>query len=269
MINDSATARSTDRSDTGQWRLVVYLTRRSLEAWLQPLSDLQATRRIVSEEWEETGDGPALLAKIENCIYDHPQLLDDYTADIIIETDRIMWVPGYVADNDEQAEEIFGRIYGGDPDDMLTDRCGGGKGALWWFTPGLPAFLSRTFPGARVTSHLAALMNYLDSITLPGGDVMVLNTRPGSCDVILLRDGQLLSASTQRASTPEEAVYRLLRAASAYSIDPRQAHIAVRDESGDDTGLDEALEHLRLDASTLVGEERPLTPTAPLLILSR
>lgn len=265
-MNDLNLARGTDRADTGQWRLVIYITRTSLEAWLQPLADRRASRRIVRSEWEAIGDGPDLLSKIENTVYDNPQLLDDYSADIIIETDRAMWVPAEIGDDEEQAEEIFNTVYGCDPEDMMTDR-GDGKTLLWWLTPGLPAFLSRTFPGARVSAHQSVIVSYLDRIQLPEGEVSVLNTRPGSCDVVLFKDGQLQTASTQRAANPEEAIYRLLRASEVYGFSPREGHIAVRDESGDDSALSDALDSLRLDATTLIDEERQM-PTAALIALS-
>ena len=265
-MNDLNTSRGMDRADTGQWRLVIYITRTSLEAWLQPLADRQASRRIVRDSWEPVGDGPDLLARIENTVYDHPQLLDDYSADIIIETDRAMWVPSEVGADEERSEEVFNAVYGCEPEDMMADRVDD-KTLLWWLTPGLPAFLSRTVPGARVSAHLGVIVSYLDRLRLPEGEVEVLNTRPGSCDVILLKDGELQTASTQRAGNPEEGIYRLLRASEVYGFSPRSAHIAVRDESGDDSALSEALDSLNLDASILVEEERQM-PTAALLMLS-
>lgn len=264
-MNDPMNPRGMDRADTGQWRLVIYITRSSLEAWLQPLADREALRRIVREEWEPTDEGSELLRKIENAVYDHPQLLEDYSADIVIQTERTMIVPIDVAEDDERAEEEFKAIYKSDPDDMMVDRLED-EAVLWWLTPGLPSFLSRTFPGARVMSHIGVILRYLERLGLENGEVMVLNTRPISCDVILIKDGKLKCASTQRSANPEEAIYRLLRASEVFGFSPRTGRLAVRDERGDDSELSDALDKLRLDASMLIEEERPL-PTAALLTL--
>ncbi len=266
-MDEKMTPRGMDRADTGQWRLVIYITRDSLEAWLQPLADRSATRRIASASWERAEDGADLLHKIENAVYDHPQLLEDYSADIIIETARTLWVPDSIINNEDRSEEVFTDIYGCEPDDMMSDRLGD-KGVLWWMVPGLPAFLSRTFPGARVLSHQCALVSYLDRLILPEGNVAVLNTRPGSADVILLKDGNLLSVSTQPAGNPEEAIYRLLNAAEAYGINMRECHIAVRDEKGREGALSDALDKMKLDASLLLEDDGTI-PTAAVLTLAR
>ncbi len=254
-----------DRTDTGQWRLVIYITRTSLEAWLQPLGDRQSVRRIVRNEWEPVGNGKDLLQKIEDTVYDNPQLLDDFAADIIIETDRALWVPQEVSADEELAEDQFGRVYGFDPEDMLADAVGD-KTLLWSLTPGLPAFLSRTFPGARVKAHLSVIQSFLDRLNIEEGEVMVLNLREGSCDVILMRGNRLQTSSTQPAANAQESLYRLLRAAEAYNFSVRSARLAVRDERGDDSALSESLDKLRLDATTLLDEDRPM-PTAALLLL--
>lgn len=265
-MNDLSTPRGMDRADTGQWRLVIYISRTSLEAWLQPIADPRASRRIVNVGWEPAGDEADLLRKIENAVYDNPSLLDDYSADIIIETDRAMVVPAEVINDEERSEDEFNAIYGCDPEDMMTDRVRD-KGVLWWLTPGLPAFLSRTFPGARVSSHLSVLLKYIEGLRLSDGEVMVLNTREGSCDVLLMKEGSLKTVSTQPASNPEEAIYRLLRAADVYRFSVRTGRLAVRDESGDDSSLSDTLDGLKLDASVLFEEERPI-PTAALIMLS-
>lgn len=266
-MNETNPTHGMDRADTGQWKLVIYISRTSLDAWLRPLNDSLSARHIVSVQWERTGDEAELLHKIESAVYDNPRLLEDYSADIIIESDRTMWLPAEISEDEEKAENIFTSIYNCSAEDMMADRTGE-KEMLWWLIPGLPDFLNRTFPGARVLGHQSALVSYLDRITLPEGDLAVLNTRPGSCDVILLKSGKLQTVSTQRAGNPDEAIYRLLKAAEAYGINLRTCHIAVRVESGNDSALSEALEKMRLDASLLIEEEQPM-PTAALISLLR
>lgn len=266
-MNDFSTMRGPDRADTGQWRLVIYITRTSIEAWLQPIADRQASRRIVRCEWEPVGEGADLLQKIENAVYDHPQLLDDFSADIIIETNRSMWVPSEIAEDEQRSEDLFYRVYKFDADDMTVDHVGD-KCLMWALTPGLPAFLGRTFPGARISAHLSVIQSYIDSLALTDKELMILNLRKGSCDIILMRENQLQTSSTQPAVNPEEGMYRLLRAADAYNFSLRTARLGVRDECGDDSALSDALEGLQLDASALIEEERRM-PTAALLLLSK
>ncbi|MDE6637022.1 MAG: hypothetical protein K2K32_02155, partial [Muribaculaceae bacterium] len=90
-----------DILDTGQWHLAVDISKEGFGAWLLPESSLGLNPRvIISQAWNPSEEG--LLARIEDAVYDNPTVLDDYSADIIIESDRQLWLPAnlYPADDE-------------------------------------------------------------------------------------------------------------------------------------------------------------------------
>ena len=70
--------------------------------------------QIFNEEWRS--ESPDLLMRhIENAVYEHPSVLDDYATEIVVEAPELTWVPSGIFDGDgiseEVAEEIFRSVY--------------------------------------------------------------------------------------------------------------------------------------------------------------
>nr|MDE6342559.1 hypothetical protein [Muribaculaceae bacterium] len=99
-----------DLIDTGQWHLAVNISRQGFGAWLVPdFFTGRPPRVLAAATWPATDEG--LLARIEDVVYDHPAVLDDYSADIIIECDRQLWLPASEYPADEDCAEAYTAIY--------------------------------------------------------------------------------------------------------------------------------------------------------------
>lgn len=216
-----------DRTDTGQWRLEVRISRTGVKAMLHAIDRPGVSpRTILDMAWPD--DGEQLLTRISNAVYDHPQVLDDYSALIIIDTPLVTWVPSDEDVDDSLQAETFTAIYGGEKSDVLVDEDETRKGpaALYSLTPGLKGFLARTFPGARIRCAQAMNVRRL-ACELPEGDVAAALMRDGATDVVVMRDGELLCAATRPEMAPADTAYHLLYAATTTGVDPATAQIRL------------------------------------------
>ncbi len=221
-----------DRADTGQWRLEATFSRTGARAVLHAIGRPEVAPRLLMDvSWPD--DPEALAGRIQNAVYDNPQVLDDYSALIVIDTPHVAWVPVEVADSDN-AEESFTAIYPGTAADVMRDTAdasrqmadAGRPVALYSLAPGLKAFLARTFPGARVRCAQALSLDRLRSLC-PGGEAAGVFLRPEATDIILLRDGALQCAATRPAMPPSDTAYHLLNAMLTCGLDPAKARVPL------------------------------------------
>lgn len=209
-------------TDTGLWHLTVYMSSRSLEAWLSFKGDTgRSPRLLASESWAPTEEG--LLQKISNSVYDHPEMLDDYSASIIIESTRTMMVPDAMLEEEGEAEKVYSRVYPGQEEEVITDDNNGPETALLTLVSGLRSFLQRTFPGARIHSHLNRLKSRFR--TLGTGMRIFASIRDGELDLIAFNGENLLSASTQKWREWSDIVYRILNLAEIYNMQVNESEL--------------------------------------------
>ena len=112
-----------DILDTGQWHLAVDISKHGIGAWLLPDASLgRVPRVIIRQNWPPSDEG--LLGRIEDAVYDNPTVLDDYSADIIVESDRQLWLPASLYPSDEECAEAYVAVYGGDMFDGIVNDLG-------------------------------------------------------------------------------------------------------------------------------------------------
>ena len=213
-----------DYSDTGQWQLIVNISRNGIFAGLHIRhSDEPARRILLSQQWDVSDEG--LLDRIEDSIYDNPSVLDDYSADIVIETPRTIFVPTEILNADDDPASFFTEIYNVLPEEIMREDVGGVT-ALFFLTPGLKSFLARTFPGARFRSHL--MCKYHRIRKAAGATARLYATvRNGEADLILVSGANLVSASTQKWQTPTDLAYRLFNLLDVYSMSGPEVEIHI------------------------------------------
>ena len=195
-----------DLTDTGQWHLAVDISKHGFGAWLLPDASLgRPPREIIRQTWHPSEEG--LLARIEDAVYDNPTVLDDYSADIIVESDRQIWLPAQLYPTDEDCAEAYTGIYGGDLLDVMVNDLGKEKCAFMLIS-GLKSFMQRSFPGARIWSQQALLK---ETGAQPHDTFKCLiDIRETSFDIIILSRGELCSASTHIWKTETDIAYVLL-----------------------------------------------------------
>lgn len=194
-----------DLLDTGQWHLAIDISKSHFGAWLlaeQP--SMRPPRILASERWEASEEG--LLHRIEDIVYDHPAVLDDYSADIVIESDRQLWLPASEYPTDEECADAYTKIYGGEPYDVMVNDLGDTKVAFM-LTTGLKSFMQRSFPGARIWSQQSLLK---EAGMAPHDDYKCLiDIRENYADFILLKRGHLQCATSHPWKTSTDIIYRL------------------------------------------------------------
>ncbi len=216
-------------ADTGQWRLIVYISRLGMRAFLKHISDKsRPMAEMLAVNWQND-DPSSLLSQIENAVYDHPGLLDDYATEIILESQKVCFAPNEILDNgsldsEEDAENnIFTTVFPGDDQEVLTDRLPDCT-ALFTLARGLDGFFSRTIPGARIRSHLAVIAERFRRRKAEGTRIYV-DIREKNLDLLAFNNERMLSASVQQWRTKEDILYRIFNMMNAYGLTPDNVHV--------------------------------------------
>ncbi len=210
-----------DFTDTGQWRLIVYISERGMTALLRHIEDVsQPLVQLFSAEWE--ADDSPLLSRVEAAVYDNPRLFEDYATEVIVETSRLTWVPDeflYGEDAVEDAEQtIFSALFPTECEEVLSERvCG--MTALFTLTRGLGAFLGRTLPGARIRSHIGVIAERVSRMTATTPRIFA-DIRKQQVDILAFDGKTLLSTTTQPWRAPSDVAYRIYHQADVLGITP-------------------------------------------------
>lgn len=211
-----------DYADTGQWRLNVRIYKTGMNAYLEnTLHDDVDIQYIFKTEWDD--EESSLLTNIENAVYDHPRILDDFAVRITVYDDKTLFIPTQVIEEKEGIEEkAYNDIFGCEPDDMIivNDR---DVTAVCHLTNGLRSFLNRTFPGARVTVNLFEKFKNLK--TGNQGTTLFIVKRENEADLILMDWESLVSASTRKFSDEKDLAYHSFNLFDVFQIDPTKVKV--------------------------------------------
>ena len=218
-----------DFADTGQWRLIVNIYTTGMTAFLENTlhADVEP-QHLFTTRWEYDPD--SLLHNIENAVYDNPRMLDDFSARIVLFDRHTLFIPTKVAEeNDGIEEEIYTSLYKSDAADVICET-DGDLTAVSSMTPRLKGFLSRTFPGARVSTNLMMQVAALRKENKGSGKRMEVTVRDADreADFILLDGDALISASTHSVSGDDDIIYHLYNIIDAYGIDPEDVKVPER-----------------------------------------
>ena len=221
-----------DYADTGQWRLIVKVRADGISAFIENTihTDLEP-QLLFSTEWEPNGDN--LLRNIENAVYDHPRVLDDFSASVIVYDSKTLFMPTAVMEETEGAEEtIYTSIYEADPAEVMVD-VDSDLTAAHCLAGGLKGFLNRTFPGAKIESNL---MNLVRKFRRNNKGVrMYVVARGAESDFVLLEDSDLLSASTHNTTGgATDVAYHAFNIIDVYGHSPLSTTIELSGEDATD-----------------------------------
>lgn len=220
-----------DYADTGQWRLIVQISATGISAHIENTIHTQLEPQLLfSSKWEADTDN--LLRNIENAVYDHPRVLDDFSARVIIYDHKTMFMPTRVVEETEGAEEtIYTALYECDPAEVMTD-VDADLTAAHCLTAGLKGFLNRTFPGAKIESNLMNRVRLLRKEN--SGKTMYVDVRETESDFILLDGETLLSASTHSTGSRADTAYHLFNILDVYGLPATTPVILSGDMAGDE-----------------------------------
>lgn len=223
-MNDSNTYQAVRIGDIADWRLICQISGGGMSAYLRHIDPTQDVVTLFDERWDNDPD--SLLTRIENAVYDHPQVLDDFSADIAVVAPRSIWVPSeLVEEDDDEAARLYSQVYTARPEDILTETVGDAT-CISSLVPGLNAFLQRTFPGARVHPHLAVLASRMRERSADMSRVYI-DIREGEADFLAFDRTELLLAATHTWRTLDDLQYHLFNIMDVCGLDPAEAQVSL------------------------------------------
>lgn len=249
--------------DVADWRLLAYVSSHGIGAWLRNSDPVHPLVPMLERKWSAKEEN--LLSNIENAVYDHPQVLDDFSSDIVVSSPRTIIVPTkLVADDDDEALRLYNQIYSAEESDLMTDTAGEAT-MLFSLTPGLHGFLQRTFPGARIHSHLALLADRLRdrSSDMPRLYVDIRcphdgeeQADAGEVDFVAFDRQNLLMAVTHRWNHPNDIRYHIFNIMQVFGLDTSITQVSVSGPARIKTPL---VQELRRDVAYVVMTAVPNT----------
>lgn len=210
--------------DTAEWRLVIYISERGMSAYLKNIENpLEEVVTLFEESWER--EETSLLRRIESAVYDHPQLMDDFSTEIVVCSPRAMWVPEEVVTEGVGECELYNRIYKAEDGDVMSDAIKG-MVCLYTLAPGLPAFLHRTLSGARISCHLTVLVRrFMDrSADMPR---IYADIREGEVDFVVLDERRMLLSCTHQWHDKMDIAYHIFNLMDVYGLDPKNVQVSL------------------------------------------
>lgn len=224
MTEDISTYKGVRIDDTAEWRLVIYVSDTSMSAYLKNLENpLEQIVTLFEEQWQR--DESSLLRHIETTVYDHPQLMDDFSTEIVVCSPRSMWAPEALISDYEDESEMYNKVYRADEGDIMSD-VHNGMCCLYSLVPGLAAFLRRTLSGARVSCHQTVLARRFMS---RGSDMprIYVDIRDGAVDFIVLDDRRMLLAATHEWHDKMDIAYHIFNIMDVYGLDRDNTQVSL------------------------------------------
>lgn len=210
--------------DTADWRLTLSIGRFGMGAWLKNEEDpTEPVFNLFREEWNGEEDG--LLSKIEGCVYDNPQVLDDFSTDIVLTAPRTVWVPSEDLDEFGSEYELYNKVYKAEEEDIFTDETAG-ISCMYTLVAGLRPFIMRTLPGARVLNHQSICVNrFMER----GSDLprIYIDIRKTEADFYVLDDKKLLLSVTYPWRVVEDLAYHAFNIADIYRLRPDTCQVSL------------------------------------------
>lgn len=222
-----STYRGVRIDDTAEWRLVIHISDCGMSAYLKNLENpLEQLITLFDEEWPR--DEKSLLSHIEQMVYDHPQIMDDFSTEIVICTPRTVWAPAEICMDEDLSVASFRRVFDVDDEDVMVD-VGARVGVMYSLVPGLSAFLRRTLSGVRISSHQNVMFRRFSS---RGGELpcLFVNIRKGEADYILLDDRKLQLAVTHPWHDPMDIAYTVFNIMDVYSLPKDATQVSLSGE---------------------------------------
>lgn len=250
-----------DFTDTGVWRLIIYISATGMSALLRHTEDAgQPLVQLFATHWED--DGAPLLPKIESAVYDHPRVLEDYATDIVVETTLLTWAPEEALDSEDSEISIFSELYPDSSGELMSETLGD-MTILFSLAPGLGAFISRTIPGARIRSHIGVLAERFLRQTSDMPRIYA-DIRAGEVDLIAIEGKRILGSATHRWNEDTDIAYRIYHLADVLGISPSALHLSL---SGDRESVKRLTELMRKHCSYVVSTPVPEGEGMPLAAL--
>lgn len=215
--------------DTGLWRLTVEISEGRMRAWLRQIAEAGAKMQPIADvRWSDD----QYLHNVENAVYDNPSVLDDFEADIIITSERYMFLPDTLGADTSLCRTAYAQIYGEVEAEDVMVSCNGAYSCVCMPVAGLRSFLARTFSGARISSHISRLVSYWQSVA-GSGLWLYVSAADGHADIVALNNTHLVVAVTKVYEQAADLLYHIVCVAHSVcgkDLTPLSVGIDAREE---------------------------------------
>lgn len=227
-MNESDASAAPTFIDHADWRLIVHISTGRLRAYLvgQEATE-KAPAPVVDTRWEAPEEADQLRG-VEAAVYATPALLDDYEADIVLQTSSSIFVPAEALSQPGDAELLYAPLREL-PEEDIFETTFGAISTLSCPAKGLHSFLDRTFAGARVAPHLAVIENYLRNQTKHPKRLYV-NIDATTADILAFDGTRLLCGATHEWHAHSDIVYHTFQAFAACGFAADDATILLSGE---------------------------------------
>ena len=201
-----------DYADTGQWRMIINIRIDGMEVWLEnTIHQGIEPQELFNVRWDPNTED--LLSEIENAVYDHPRVLEDFSTRIVLFDRKNLFFPTELYEEEGLEEDRYAEIFGLSAEEVMTDR-DKDISAAFRMAGGLKSFLLRTFPGARITSNL--MQEVREKRNADNGLRVYLTVRRGEADFIFFENNKLISGSTHPWRQEPDIIYMLFNIIDLY-----------------------------------------------------
>lgn len=211
-----------DLTDSKNLHLLLAINPDGLRAYFYNKESGETTE-YMHKSWHDNETNP--LSQIEDAVYDCPDILNDFSTTVIIESDKLILAPLSQSDNEEDAEMLLNYVYNEENIDLFTETVGDKK-IIYSTAKGLKSFLNRTFSTEDIHCHLSPIINFCRN-TLTVGEQMFVNLRKNRLDIAAFRNGNLLTANTFDWKEISDAAYYILNAWSISDFNQQEARLNI------------------------------------------
>lgn len=220
-------------SDTGQWKLVIFISKRRLRAALVSLVNDQLPLLVLSDkEWEGQAE---VLPNIEEAIYENPRILDDFATQIIIEAPETLWIPLEFTQDDEYDPSLYTAVYPSRQEDIFSIS-DDNQLCLFTLIPGLKSFLNRTLPGCRINSSVNVFKQWFEKrerkeIAMSGESAprQTIGTvvYGDNAYIYAYRDGNFCGGALHPWLSPADIAYKAMLTLRACGFDDKETSLYI------------------------------------------
>lgn len=191
-------------SDPRRYNLILALGAERLQAWFTPFGHPEALPEP-GLSMTLTPDADNELRRIENAVYDHSEILEEYDTRLLIHTPRILCVPPSTPP--QVITAAMKRIYDAEAADVYT-RQHAGATVAFTLCRGIKGFLGRTFAGVEPDCGIGPLLDRFASLRTPADTTRVYADLDGDyMHLMAFESDRLLHASVHRTPEPADAAY--------------------------------------------------------------
>ena len=175
-----------------------------------------------------TAKNRPLCENVKNCVYENPQLLQEYDRTyILVDTSHFTFVPEELEKEEENRLPYYDFCFSGHDDHVIENHLVLNHAyLLFGVEHELYTFLCRTFSNPIILHPLASLCEYFFLHSRNGNETKAyLHLRKERVDLIVFKQGRLLLGNTFDYASVEDIAYYTLLAWKQLSLDQTRDRI--------------------------------------------